>query len=180
VFGADAAWVWLNERAATWIGPFGFWRRRALYGLLLPHAGTHLAIAAGALLRKRTAEIGDYVYVGAYALLGDVRIGDSVLIAAHVVIPSGSRQHGIDRLDVPVRAQQGVLDTIHIGDDTWIGAGAIVLADVGAHCVVGAGSVVTRPVPDYAIVAGNPARQIGDRRERSHDAAEDASRTMPA
>jgi serine acetyltransferase len=40
-----------------------------------------------------------------------------------------------------------------------------VLADVGSHCVIGAGSVVTKPVPDYAIAVGNPARVIKDRRE---------------
>jgi acetyltransferase-like isoleucine patch superfamily enzyme len=122
-------------------------------------------IGVGALLTKPVIELGDYVYIGPYSVLGTVKIGDSVLISNNVAIPSGGHGHGIARLDVPVRSQEGVIATVHIGDDSWIGCGAVVLADVGAHCVVGAGAVVTRPVPDYAIVAGNPARQIGDRRD---------------
>ena len=84
-------------------------------------------------------------------------------------IPSGSGQHGIDRLDVPIRHQEGRLRTVTIGQDCWIGSGAVVLADVGDHCVVAAGSVVKAPVDDYLIVAGNPARPIGDRRRPAAD-----------
>ena len=50
-----------------------------------------------------------------------------------------------------------------IGRDTWIGDRAVIMCDVGEHCVVGAGSVVTKPVPDYAIVVGSPARVVGSR-----------------
>jgi acetyltransferase-like isoleucine patch superfamily enzyme len=157
--------VWVSERAAGWIGSFGVYRRRVLFERLLPRVGSDAWISRGTMLTKLTTELGDDVYIGPYTVLGDVRIGDSVLISNHVSIPSGRHQHGTERLDLPVRLQDGVVTTIHIGADTWIGAQAVVLADVGAHCVVGAGAVVTRPVPDYAIVAGNPARQIGDRRD---------------
>lgn len=56
---------------------------------------------------------------------------------------------------------------IAVGDDTWIGANATLLPGVtiGKCCLIGAGSVVTRDVPDYAIAAGIPARVIGDVRE---------------
>jgi virginiamycin A acetyltransferase len=104
------------------------------------------------------------VYIGSYCLLGDVRIGRDTLIADHVCIPSGGGQHGLARLDVPVREQEGEFRTINIGLDCWIGSGAVILADVGDHCVVAAGSVVTKPVEDYQIAAGVPARPIGDRR----------------
>lgn len=58
---------------------------------------------------------------------------------------------------------------IHIGKDVWIGARACIVDGVriGDHAVIGAGSVVTHDVPDWAIAAGNPARIIGDRRERT-------------
>src|SRR5690606_20491270 len=51
---------------------------------------------------------------------------------------------------------------IHIGNDVWIGAGAIVLdgASIGDGAIVAAGSVVTKPVPAYAIVAGVPAKLV--------------------
>jgi acetyltransferase-like isoleucine patch superfamily enzyme len=51
-----------------------------------------------------------------------------------------------------------------VGEGTWIASGAIVLADVGKHTVIGAGSVVTEPIPDYVIAAGVPARVIRSRR----------------
>jgi acetyltransferase-like isoleucine patch superfamily enzyme len=99
--------------------------------------------------------------------MGDVRVGSDTLIADHVLIPSGARQHGTERLDIPIRQQEGRPVVIRIGKDCWIGSGAIVLANVGDHCVVAAGSVVTQPVGDYQIVAGVPARKIGDRRDKS-------------
>jgi acetyltransferase-like isoleucine patch superfamily enzyme len=73
---------------------------------------------------------------------------------------SGQRQHGIADLDVPIRLQPGQVGRIRIGRDTWIGNGAIVLANVGSKCVVGAGSVVVSELPDLAIAAGNPARVL--------------------
>jgi len=58
-----------------------------------------------------------------------------------------------------------------IGDGVWIGANATIMADVGHDAIVGAGSVVTKPVPPYAIVAGNPARIIRDRRPLGEESA---------
>jgi virginiamycin A acetyltransferase len=163
--GDEGAWTWVSERAATWAGPFGIWRRRALYLRLLPRVGRELVLGTGVIVTKPTTEFGHHVYVGPYTVLGDVRLGDHVLVANSVSMPSGTRQHGTARLDVPVRSQPGLLATIHVGEDTWIGSGATVLADVGAHCIVGAGAVVTKPVADYAVVGGNPARPIRDRRD---------------
>jgi virginiamycin A acetyltransferase len=83
-----------------------------------------------------------------------------VLLGSHVSVINGGGQHGIERLDIPIREQPGSYPRVTIGRDTWIGDRSIVLADVGQHCVVGAGSVVIKPVPDYAIAVGNPARVI--------------------
>lgn len=105
-------------------------------------------------------------------MLGDVTLGEDVLIGSHVSIINGNRQHGIDRLDIPVREQQGIYPHVTIGRDTWIGDRAIVMANLGAHCVVGAGSVVTKPVADYEIVVGNPARTIGSRNPATEASAD--------
>jgi acetyltransferase-like isoleucine patch superfamily enzyme len=56
----------------------------------------------------------------------------------------------------------------------------VILADVGAHCVVAAGSVVTKPVEDYMIVGGNPAGPIADRRDRQTADREAPSEQAPA
>jgi acetyltransferase-like isoleucine patch superfamily enzyme len=107
-----------------------------------------------------SVSIGRKVYVGVFCVIGDATLEDDVLIGSQVSIMNGSKQHGIERLDVPVREQPGEWPRITIGRDSWIGDRAVVMADVGRHCVVGAGSVVTKPVPDYAIVVGNPARVV--------------------
>ena len=155
----------IGQRASRWPGDGGIVLRRALLERVLAKVGPEAVIGFGSLISKPTAELGRRAYIGAYCVLGDVRIGDNTMIADHVVIPSGSGQHGTSRLDIPMRDQKGEFRTITLGTDSWIGSHSVILADVGSHAIVGAGSVVTKPVPDYAIVVGNPARQIGDRRD---------------
>ena len=167
ILGRDLACLAASQMASRWAGLAGQYLRYALLRRIVAHVGKDVVISFGSVLTKPTIELGDGVYVGSYCLLGDVRIGDNTLIADHVCVPSGSAQHGLDRLDVPVRDQPGEFRTLHVGCDCWIGSGAIILADVGDHCVIAAGSVVTRGVEDYQIVAGNPARPIGDRREKT-------------
>ena len=60
-------------------------------------------------------------------------------------------------------AQPGERRLVRIGEGTWVGSAAVVMADVGRHCVIGAGSVVTKPIPDYSIAAGVPAVVIRSR-----------------
>ena len=78
---------------------------------------------------------------------------------------NGTKQHGISRLDIPIREQPGEWPRIIIGEDSWIGDRAVVMANIGAHCVIGAGSVVTKSIPDFAVAVGNPARIIRFRNE---------------
>jgi acetyltransferase-like isoleucine patch superfamily enzyme len=54
---------------------------------------------------------------------------------------------------------------VRIGTGCWIGSAAVVMADVGRNTVVGAGAVVTRPLPDWVVAVGAPARPV---RERPH------------
>lgn len=95
-----------------------------------------------------------------------ISIGDGVLIAANVVL--APTNHATADLGVPIR-KQGFAPSrggIHIGDDVWIGAGAVLLdgARVGRGAVIGALALVRGEVEPYAIVAGNPARVVGSRR----------------
>jgi acetyltransferase-like isoleucine patch superfamily enzyme len=146
-------------------GVTGEFVRRAFYRLVLPECGAAACISFGTVFSHPTACVGRNVYIGIGCMIGDVTLEDDVLVGSHVSIINGRRQHSIERLDVPVREQVGVYPRVTIGADTWIGDRAIVTCDVGRHCVVGAGAVVVKPVPDFAIVAGNPARVVGDRRE---------------
>jgi virginiamycin A acetyltransferase len=89
-----------------------------------------------------------------------VTLEDDVLLGSQVSIANGGGQHGIERLDIPIREQPGTWPHITIGRDSWIGDRAVVLANVGEQCVIGAGSVVTRDLADRAIAVGVPAKVV--------------------
>jgi acetyltransferase-like isoleucine patch superfamily enzyme len=158
--GRERVFPGWSQAFALLPGLSGAYLRRAFYSLVLPRWGPDVHVSFGAIFSHPTAEVGRGVYVGAFCCLGDVTLGDDVLIGSHVSVANGSAQHGTERLDVPVREQPGRWPRVHVGADTWIGDRAVVLADVGAHCVVGAGSVVTKPLPDYAVAVGVPAKVI--------------------
>ena len=167
VLGRSRALASASQRASRWGGLLGEYCRRALLRCLLGELGPDVVIGFGTVFSKPTARLGRGVYLGQYCTLGDVRIGPDTLLADHVCIPSGGKQHRIDRLDIPIRQQGGEFTPVTIGQDCWIGTCAVVLADVGDHAVVAAGAVVTRPVEPYAIVAGCPAKPIGNRRKQT-------------
>ena len=153
-------------------GLCGVYLRRAFYWLVLPRCERGSVISFGVIFSHPSIQLGSNVYVGPYGCLGDVTLEDDVLVGSHVSITNGSRQHGIERLDLPVREQPGLWPRVTIGRDTWIGDRAIVMASVGSHCVIGAGAVVTRQLPDFAIVVGSPARIIAWRTEKGPVPAE--------
>ena len=89
-----------------------------------------------------------------------ITIKDDVLIGPRVFIASFN--HNLKKNNIPVRLQGDTGKPIVIGEDVWVGAHAIILAGVkiGKGAVIGAGSVVTKDVEPYAIVAGVPAKFI--------------------
>jgi virginiamycin A acetyltransferase len=164
-----AGWVhfpFLSE--ALSLLPFspGWKLRRAVYARLLPSVGEDVVLHFGVRLEDVRTTMGRDVWISGGCYLDYVEIEDSVLVGPHAVILSGGRHHRFDRLDVPIK-QQGnpPKEPIRLGRGAWIGANATVLADVGHDAIVGAGSVVTRRVPPYAVVAGNPARVLRMRDE---------------
>ena len=70
--------------------------------------------------------------------------------------------HSFDRTDIPNKQGETAYTPVMIGDDVWIGQRAIIKpgTKVGSHAIIGAGSIVTKDVPEWAIVAGNPAKII--------------------
>jgi acetyltransferase-like isoleucine patch superfamily enzyme len=91
-----------------------------------------------------------------------VEIGRDCMIGPHCYITDHDHAHAPGKL---VREQVLVPDPVRLGNDVWLGAGAIVLKGVtiGDGAVVGAGAVVTKDVPALGKVAGVPARTIGSR-----------------
>ena len=141
-------------------GITGVYLRHAFYRMVLPACGQDSWISFGTVFSHDSACVGRSAYIGVGCMLGNVTLEDDVLLGSHVSIINGNRQHGIERLDIPIREQPGEYPRVTIGRDTWIGDRSIVMANVGKQCVIGAGSVVTKPIPDYAIAFGNPARIV--------------------
>lgn len=105
--------------------------------------------------------IGDYTRIGLRnTIIGPVRIGNHVNLAQNITV-TGLNHHFAD-VERPIDEQGVSLLPVVIEDDVWVGANAVILPGVtlGTHCVVAAGSVVSRSVPPYSICAGSPARVI--------------------
>lgn len=143
-------------------GTIGAYLRWAYYFMTLKRCSWDVEIGFGSFFSSPEAELGKYVYVGAYTILGHVIIGDRVKIASGVSIPSGRHQHyPLSFVAENTRTSDvGIFSPISIGHDAWIGERAVVLADVGPRTIVGAGAVVCDAIPDGCIVAGVPARIV--------------------
>jgi len=110
----------------------------------------------------RTISIGDNSGIGVSASLsGTISIGRDVMMGRDVTIMTVN--HNFDRIDIPMN-QQGfkIEKPIVIGDDVWISDRVIILpgVKVGSHSIIAAGAIVTKEVPPYSIVGGNPAKVI--------------------
>lgn len=117
-------------------------------------------LSFGTTFSDPRVKIADGVYLGRGCDIGYADIGRNCVIGSGVHILSGLRQHGFKDLDIPIKEQSGEYSRVTVGEDSWIGNCAIICADVGRKCIIGVGSVVVKPVPDFAVVAGNPARVI--------------------
>jgi acetyltransferase-like isoleucine patch superfamily enzyme len=158
--GAGRAFPGWSQAFALIPGMFGVYLRGAFYRGVLSRCGSDASIGFGSIFSHPTAEIGAGVYIGPFCVIGDVTVEDDVLISSHVSILNGGRQHGIERLDIPIREQPGTWPRVTIGRDSWIGERSVIMADIGEQCVVGAGSVVIGPLEDRVVAVGSPARVI--------------------
>lgn len=103
--------------------------------------------------------IGDNSGIGTNCIVGrGTVIGDNVMMGPDCSIYTRNHKH--DDVDTPMILQGYEKNKpVIIGDDVWLGARVIILPGVkiGSHSIIGAGAVVSKDVPEYAIVAGNPA-----------------------
>ena len=110
--------------------------------------------------------IEDGVGIAANAFIGvrgKVYIGKNCIFGPNVSIHS--ENHNFNRLDIPIRKQGCTRKGVKIGDNCWIGSGAIILdgVNIGANSIIAAGAVVNSDIDEYSIVGGVPAKLIKKR-----------------
>jgi acetyltransferase-like isoleucine patch superfamily enzyme len=114
------------------------------------------------------AKVGNRVYIGRYCSIGFADIADDVMLADGVQILSGGHEHSTESAEgKTMRQQTQTYQRLSIGPGAWIGAGAVIMADVGEDSIVGAGAVVNRSIPAHCVAAGVPARVVKERTQNT-------------
>jgi acetyltransferase-like isoleucine patch superfamily enzyme len=105
--------------------------------------------------------IGERTRIGlSCTVIGPVTIGNDIMLAQNIML--SGLNHSFEDISKPISLQKQTTAKITVEDEVWIGANAVVVAGVtiGKHSVIAAGSVVTKSVPAYTVVAGNPAKVL--------------------
>lgn len=163
LIGANRALEGSTQALALWPGIAGQYLRRAFLSHVLAECAASATVEFGTIFSQVGARIGEHAYIGPRCHIGLAHIQRNVLIAAGVHIPSGRHTHVADDVSTPIRDQAHQRLIVTIGEGSWIGSGAVVMADVGANTIVGAGAVVASTLPACVVAAGVPARVLRNR-----------------
>ena len=150
-------------------GLIGRYVRAAYYHMTLAKCPLNLNIGIFSKFNHRESEVGNGVMIGSYCSNGLVPLPDRSACAEKTSILSRSPQHNFTDPSRLVMSESNPPTRVLVGFDSHIGAGCIVLANVGEKCIIGPGSVVVTDINDYSIALGNPARVVR-RREKVSDA----------
>jgi acetyltransferase-like isoleucine patch superfamily enzyme len=137
--------------------------------LIGPHVNLSVGITIGQeMIESPAVKIGSRAVVGrGTSIVGhwDISIGEDVIIGPNVYITD--QNHTYHDVDIPIGAQPGIESAVEIGSGSWIATNVVILPGtrLGRNTVVGAGAVVRGEFPDYAVIAGVPARVIKVRSE---------------
>jgi len=156
-FGSELPFDFSAKLLSLIPGKIGQYLRASFYKMTLAECHCDLMVGFCSFFSHPTARVGRHVGMGSFTIVGTAVLGDNVMIGSRASVTSGKTQHGS-----PLRGMAAphelILKTVTIGEGCWIGEGAIVMASLGRQCVVSAGSVVTKPAPDFSVAVGNPAR----------------------
>jgi virginiamycin A acetyltransferase len=141
-------------------GIAGSYLRVAFYRMTLRSCSADVHIGFGTVFVHSQASVGPHVSIGMYCVIGRASIGARTQVASLVQFPSGRRQHGRDEQGRILGAESAGLQETVVGADCWIGASAVVMANVGDGTTVGAGAIVVDELPPGVLAVGNPARVV--------------------
>lgn len=165
LFGRNRALEGSTQALSLVPGLVGVYLRRAFLIRVLASCDRSATVEFGTTFSQTGARLEANTYIGPGCHLGLVHIERDALLASGVHVPSGAATHGTQDVERPIREQTGTRTLVRIGEGAWVGSAAVVMADVGRHAIVGAGAVVTAPIPDFSVAVGVPARVIRDRRQ---------------
>jgi maltose O-acetyltransferase len=173
----------LPESSTPFVGKGCRWFRLQFARHLFRECGCRVNLEHGASLAfSHAIRVGDHSGIGVNCYGdGPLTLGVNVLMGPEVVILR--QNHRFDRTDLPIRRQESsAVRELRICDDVWIGQRAMILPGcgrIGRGAIVAAGAVVTKDVPDYAVVGGNPARVL-KLRHLTHDTVGEPKLTLPS
>ncbi|VAW85226.1 hypothetical protein MNBD_GAMMA16-2044 [hydrothermal vent metagenome] len=165
VFSKDQTFSGFSQFLSLFPGITGSYLRVGFYQLAMQKCHRDIVIGFGTLFSQQQTELSEGIYIGPQCNIGKCHIEANCLLGSGVHVMSGKGQHNFGEIDTSIQEQGGTFQNVTIGEDSWVGNGALIMADIGKKCIVGAGSVVINDVPDYSIVAGNPAKIIKSRLE---------------
>lgn len=134
--------------------------------------GHHSSIEDFTLLNNGMGpvKIGNHVFIGASnVIIGPVTLNDHIMTAQNVVI--SGMDHGFKDVNIAFRYQPCTVAEIVVGEGCWIGANVVITSGVqiGKFAIIAAGSVVTKNIPSYSMVAGNPAKLLKQFNHETHE-----------
>lgn len=140
-------------------GKTGSYLRAAYLSMTLAEPVRDCMILFGTVFTHADASVGSRVYIGLRCCIGTASIGEDTMLSDYVQVLSGRRQHGTE-LHTTFQRQEQRRERVSIGRNCWIGAGAVIMADVGDNTIIGAGSVIVHPIPANCVAVGSPARVV--------------------
>jgi acetyltransferase-like isoleucine patch superfamily enzyme len=131
------------------------------YKATLKSLGNNVIFNYGTFCQYPNAIIGNRILFGYFNTIGEVQMGDDIVIGGYVNFISGTNHHSFENSSEKIIDQHASgRRMISIGSDVWIGSNAIIASDIGTRCVIGAGSLLVKPAESYCVYGGNPAKLL--------------------
>lgn len=165
VLGTNGLFAFGSQCLAIVPGLLGTKLRTAYYSFTMEEFDPSCYTLFGTIFADSRVRMKRYSKTGEYCIIGLCDIGERATICSKVSILAGRYQHNFTDPTKDVFDSETVFERIKIGDGSFIGEGALVMADIGENCIIGAGAVVVKEIPSYSVAVGNPAKVIKNRRE---------------